>query len=130
MNFKFILRYNHRFLSEAVYCFYLKVQIENNSFQRYIIVHSGPFGLVSNTVQLPNLLADVYLQDLKSWKQTSLASQTINPVNNTDNLLMAELTNEEIMDNLKRYFIHKTGIEPREWMISYITQELNVECGK
>jgi hypothetical protein len=34
------------------------------------------------------------------------------------------LTIEDIVDSIRRYFIHKTGIQPKHWVMPYIEQEL------
>ncbi len=98
-------------------------------YSRCIIVRSAPFGLISHSGQLSDLFANVYLADLKSWKQISLTVPTTLPAN-IDPLAMTNLTTEDIINNLRRYFIHKTGIEPKGWMMVYIEQEFNIKCGK
>lgn len=40
------------------------------------------------------------------------------------------LTTADVVDGIRRHFIHKTGIHPKPWVMSYITKELNTLYGK
>lgn len=41
-----------------------------------------------------------------------------------------DLTIEEIIDSIERYFIHKTGIRPKDWVMPYIGNVLRTACRK
>jgi len=89
-------------------------------YNGHVIVRSSPFGLVTNTSQAADLFAEVFIEDLKSCKQISTAAS-----NNTISLSPAtDLTISEILDGIRRYFIYKTGIYPKHWVMLSIEKQL------
>ena len=85
------------------------------SYQHCIVVQSAPFGVITNTSQEADLFAKVFIQDLKTSRSSSITT---------------DLTIGEIVDGIRRYFIHKTGIQPKDWIIPYIEKELTAACCK
>ncbi|CAF3730098.1 unnamed protein product [Rotaria sordida] len=94
------------------------------SYQHCVIVKSAPFGLVTNTSQTADLFAKVFIQDLKSWK--SLTTTILN--NNTSSPITTDLTIDDIIYSIRRYFIHTTGIYPKDWVMPYIDRILRAVC--
>lgn len=89
-------------------------------FEHEFIVHSAPFGLITNRAQENDLFPEVFLEDLKSWKSISTTVPNILTTSSTT----TNLTILDIVDSIRRYFIHKTGIEPKHWVMPYIEQQL------
>ncbi|CAF3352908.1 unnamed protein product [Rotaria socialis] len=94
-----------------------------SSIQHSLTVQSAPFGIVSNTSQDGDLFAKVFIQDLKSWRPVVPTSNLGIP-----SLMTADLTIDEIVNCIRRYFIHQTGINPKSWVIPYIAKMLNTDC--
>jgi hypothetical protein len=93
-------------------------------------VQSAPFGLIKNTSQSADLFAKLFIEDLKCWKPRS-ASPLIAILNMTTSpSTTTNLTIADIVDSIRRYFIHKTGIQPKYWVMPYIEQELNAVYSK
>jgi hypothetical protein len=84
-------------------------------------VQSAPFGLITNRCQEYDLFPEVFLEDLKRWKSSS--ATTMSNILTTSSITTS-LTIEDIVDSIRRYFIHKTGIQPKHWVMPYIEQEL------
>jgi hypothetical protein len=103
-------------------CFSTKVCFPNDPspFQHCVIIQSAPFGLMTNTSQEEDLFAGVFIEDLKSWKSCITSSL----------LTTTNLTIEEIVDSIRRYFIHTTGIQPKPWVMPYIQRELSAVYSK
>ena len=98
--------------------FLIKVRLPHDPepHKSNVIVHSSPFGLVTNTSQAADLFADVFIEDLKFCKQTSNITAPLLPT--------PELILDEILDGIKHYFIYKTGINPKDWVMLSIEAEL------
>ena len=82
---------------------------------------------MSNTSQEEDLFAKVFTEDLKYWKtyQANLLP-TSNDVNIP--LVAANLTMDDFVNSIERYFIHKTGIRPKEWTMPYIRNVFQLAC--
>jgi hypothetical protein len=91
-------------------------------------VQSAPFGLITNTSQSADLFAEVFLEDLKCWKPLSMISNATTSTSTTKNLAIPALS--DIVDSIKRYFIYKTGIQPKYWVMPYIQKELSAVYSK
>ncbi|CAF1983374.1 unnamed protein product [Rotaria magnacalcarata] len=94
-----------------------------SSIRHSLTVQSAPFGIVSNTSQDGDLFAKVFMQDLKSWRSVVYISNLGIP-----SLMTADLTVGEIVDCIRRYFIHQTGMNPKRWVMPYIERILNTDC--
>jgi len=84
---------------------------------------------VSHTSQEEDLFARVFIEDLRYWKSwqttlTNVSNDLVAPLPATN------LTIEDIVDSINRYFIHKTGIRPREWIMPYIKNLFQLGCRK
>ncbi|CAF3304259.1 unnamed protein product [Rotaria sp. Silwood2] len=114
--------------------FHINVTIRFNNgllpYQHCVIVKSAPFGLITNTSQTADLFAKVFIQDLKSWKSLITQLQPIATIldNSTSSTMTTDLTMDEIVNSIQRYFIHKTGIYPKDWVMPYIEKILKVAC--
>ncbi|CAF4445397.1 unnamed protein product [Rotaria sp. Silwood2] len=114
--------------------FHINVTIRFNNgllpYHHCVIVKSAPFGLITNTSQTADLFAKVFIQDLKSWKSLITQLQPIATIldNSTSSTMTTDLTMDEIVNSIQRYFIHKTGIYPKDWVIPYIEKILKVAC--
>ncbi len=84
-------------------------------YQHRVVVQSAPFGVITNTSQEADLFAKVFIQDLKTSRSSSITT---------------DLTIGEIVDGIRRYFIHKIGIKPKDWIMPYIEKELIAACCK
>lgn len=94
-------------------------------FEHVVVVRSAPFGLVTNTSQSKLLLAEVFLEDLKSWKSIAESPPTSISNMNVSTTATVNLTVADIVESMTRYFIHKVGIRPKPLTMSYIDRELN-----
>ncbi len=102
--------------------FIMKVHFPHDPtpYEGHVIVRSSPFGLVANTSQAADLFAEVFIEDLKCCKQISTAAlYNINSLSPT-----TDLTISEILDGIRRYFIYKTGIYPKHWVMLSIDKQL------
>ncbi|CAF4972178.1 unnamed protein product, partial [Rotaria sp. Silwood1] len=99
-------------------------------YQHCVIVKSAPFGLVTNTSQTADLFAKVFIQDFKSWKSLSTQIQPIvaSSDNSTSLPSTTELNMDDVVNSIQRYFIHKTGIYPKDWVMPYIDKILRATC--
>jgi hypothetical protein len=79
-------------------------------YQHCVIIQSAPFGVITHASQGTDLFAKVFIEDLKSWS--------------------SPLTMDALVDGIRRYFIHKTGIHPKDWVMPYIETELRAACSK
>lgn len=102
--------------------FIMKVRFPHDPrpYEGHVIVRSSPFGLVTNTKQAADLFAEVFIEDLKSCKQISTAASN----NTTSPSPATYLTISEILDGIRRYFIYKTGIYPKHWVMLSIDKQL------
>ncbi len=105
----------------------MKVRFPNDSSCQFrVTIPSAPFGLMSNTSQEEDLFARVFIEDAKSWKPlpTTVSHDTTASSTTTD------LTMKEIVQSVERYFIRKTGIRPKDWIIPYIENVFQTACCK
>jgi hypothetical protein len=92
--------------------------------RQIVTVLSAPYGLTTHSSQEAILLSEVFLKDLTSWEQTPTTAS------NNPTTLPPTATIENIVDGVRRYFIHKTGIRPKEWIMPYIESTLKMVCSK
>jgi len=97
-------------------------------YEGHVIVRSSPFGLVANTSQAADLFAKVFIEDLKSCKQISAAASASDNINCLSPT--TDLTFSEIRDGIRRYFIYKTGIYPKHWVMLSIAKQLTPAYSK
>jgi hypothetical protein len=81
---------------------------------------------MTNTSQEEDLFARVFIEDVKSWKSfpTTVSHDTIASSTTTD------LTMKEIVHSVESYFIRKTGIPPKDWIMPYIENVFQTACCK
>jgi hypothetical protein len=60
-----------------------------------------------------------------------MLQSTPNTISNMDvpEVAPVNLTTADIVDGIRRYFIYKTGIHPKPWIVPYIFEELNTASG-
>ncbi|CAF1180576.1 unnamed protein product [Adineta steineri] len=112
--------------------FYIEITVRfphlSSPYRTVIVVSSSPFGLVTNTSQATDLFAEVFIKELQMLNQPS----QLHTANNTNIPLplSTNLTFNELIDSIERYFIYKTGIYPKEWVMGSIRQNLDAVYNK
>ncbi|CAF3530942.1 unnamed protein product [Adineta steineri] len=107
--------------------FYIEITVRfphlSLPYRTVIVVSSSPFGLVTNTSQATDLFAEVFIKELQMLNQPP----QLHTSNNTNIPLPSStnLTFNELIDSIERYFIYKTGIYPKEWVMGSIRQNLD-----
>ncbi|CAF3517279.1 unnamed protein product [Adineta steineri] len=107
--------------------FYIEITVRfphlSLPYRTVIVVSSSPFGLVTNTSQATDLFAEVFIKELQMLNQPP----QLHTSNNTNIPLPSStnLTFNELIDSIERYFIYKTGIYPKEWVMASIRQNLD-----
>jgi hypothetical protein len=71
-----------------------------------IPIESLPFAIGTNTSQIPHYLTRVIIDDIRRFSQIPSIDVTI------------------MMNFLSRYFIHRTGVEPKQGLRIYLEEEL------
>jgi len=98
--------------------------------KHHVIVQSAPFGLITNTCQEEELFAKVFIEDLRCWKSISTSPLPLISNTITSEVTPVNLTITDIVDSIRRYFIHKTGIQPKQWIMPCIEKELSAIYSK
>ncbi|CAF1016863.1 unnamed protein product [Adineta steineri] len=107
--------------------FYIEITVRfphlSLPYRTVIVVSSSPFGLVTNTSQATDLFAEVFIKELQMLNQPPQLHTSNNT--NIPLPLSTNLTFNELIDSIERYFIYKTGIYPKEWVMTSIRQNLD-----